>query len=239
MTGAFFVMAVSAYYLLRRQDVQFAKASLRLAAVFGLVASVMTVHMGDESGYLVTRDQPTKIAAMEAIWDTHEAPAPMTLFAIPDQEARTNHAQIDFPWLFGIIGTRSLSTEIPGINQLEAQAVERIQNGQKAVVALEKLRKDPKNEALRDEFRAVQQDLGFGLLLKSRTDDIANATPDLDHLQRPSDASLRVVPLFGRSPGLPDRLRRALQRAPRRRTLAHGALRSQGSELARHRSLPL
>lgn len=195
MTGAFFVMAVSAYYLLRRQDVQFAKASLRLAAVFGLVASVMTVHMGDESGYLVTRDQPTKIAAMEAIWDTHEAPAPMTLFAIPDQEARTNHAQIDFPWLFGIIGTRSLSTEIPGINQLEAQAVERIQNGQKAVVALEKLRKDPKNEALRDEFRAVQQDLGFGLLLKSRTDDIANATPEM--IQEAARSTIpSVAPMF-------------------------------------------
>ena len=55
--------------------------------------------MGDESGYLVTRDQPTKIATMEAIWDTHEAPAPMTLFALPDEEARTNHAQIDFPWV--------------------------------------------------------------------------------------------------------------------------------------------
>ena len=52
--------------------------------------------MGDESGFLVTRDQPTKIAAMEAIWDTHEAPAPLTLFALPSEANRTNHFQIDF-----------------------------------------------------------------------------------------------------------------------------------------------
>ena len=55
---------------------------------------------------------------MEAIWETHEAPAPLTLFAIPDEAAQTNHAQIDVPWLFGLMGTRSLSTEIPGIKEL-------------------------------------------------------------------------------------------------------------------------
>ena len=81
MTGAMFVMAVSAYYLLKRQDVKFAASSFRLAAAFGIVSSILTIHMGDESGFLVTRDQPTKIAAMEATWDTHEAPAPLTLFA--------------------------------------------------------------------------------------------------------------------------------------------------------------
>ena len=129
MTGAIFVMAISAYYMLRRQDLQFARSSFRLAAVFGMIATLMTIQMGDESGYLVTKDQPTKIAAMEAIWETHEAPAPLTLFASPDEAAQTNHAQIDVPWLFGLMGTRSLSTEIPGIKELTAQAEQRIVNG--------------------------------------------------------------------------------------------------------------
>ena len=92
-------MAISAYYMLKRQDVKFAASSFRLAAAFGLVAAALTLHMGDESGYLVTRDQPTKIAAMEAIWDTHEAPAPLSLFAIPDQEAQKNHMEVSVPWL--------------------------------------------------------------------------------------------------------------------------------------------
>ena len=130
MTGAFFVMAISAYYLLRRQDVKFALSSFRLAAFFGVVATVMTIHMGDESAFRVSRDQPTKFAAMEAVWDTKETPAPLALFALPDQEARTNHAEIELPYLFGLMGTRSLSTPIPGINQLEAQALERSERGQ-------------------------------------------------------------------------------------------------------------
>lgn len=195
MTGAFFVMAVSAYYLLRRQDVKFALSSFRLAAVFGLVASVMTLHMGDESGYLVTRDQPTKIAAMEAVWETHPAPAPMTLFALPDEDAKANAMEVSVPWVFGIIGTRSLSTEIPGIRELEAAAEERIRNGQKAVAALERLRADPKNEALRAEFKALEPDLGFGLLLKRYVEDVSTATPEQIR-QAAADTTPRVAPMF-------------------------------------------
>ena len=177
MTGAMFVMALSAYYMLRRQDVSFAKSSFRLAAVFGTVAALLT------------------IAAMEAIWDTHEAPAPMTLFALPDEEARTNHAQIDFPWVMGLIGTRSLSTEIPGINQLEAQARERIENGVKAVTTLEALRKDPKNAELREAFTAVKDDLGYGLLLKRYTEDVSAATPEMI-AQAAADTIPGVAPMF-------------------------------------------
>lgn len=195
MTGAVFVMALSAFYMLRRQDVPFAKSSFRLAAVFGTVAAFLTIHMGDESGYLVTRDQPTKIAAMEAVWDTHEAPAPMAFFALPDEEARTNHAQIDFPWLMGVIGTRSLSTEIPGINQLEEQARARIENGVKAVTTLDTLRKDPKNEELREIFMSVKDDLGFGLLLKRYTEDVSTATPEMI-ARAAADTIPGVAPMF-------------------------------------------
>ncbi len=195
MTGAVFVMAISAYYMLRRQDILFARSSFRLAAIFGMVATLMTIQMGDESGYLVTKNQPTKIAAMEAIWETHKAPAPLTLFAIPDETARTNHVQIDLPWLFGLMGTRSLSTEIPGIKELTAQAEQRIINGQKAFRALEQLRKEPTNEMLRSQFIAVRDDLGFGLLLKRYTNDVTSATPEMIK-QAAADTIPSVTPMF-------------------------------------------
>lgn len=195
MTGAVFVMAISAYYMLRRQDVPFARSSFRLAAIFGMVATLMTIQMGDESGYLVTKNQPTKIAAMEAIWETHKAPAPLTLFAVPDEAARTNHLQIDLPWLFGLMGTRSLSTEIPGINELTAQAEQRIIKGQQAFRALEQLRKEPANEMLRSQFMAVRDDLGFGLLLKHYTNDIISATPEMIK-QAAADTIPSVAPMF-------------------------------------------
>ena len=195
MTGAVFVMAISAYYMLRRQDVPFARSSFRLAAIFGMVATLMTIQMGDESGYLVTKNQPTKIAAMEAIWETHKAPAPLTLFAIPDEAARTNHLQIDLPWLFGLMGTRSLSTEIPGINELTAQAEQRIIKGQQAFRALEQLRKEPANEMLRSQFMAVRDDLGFGLLLKRYTNNVTSATPEMIK-QAAADTIPSVAPMF-------------------------------------------
>ncbi|MDY2869250.1 MAG: cytochrome ubiquinol oxidase subunit I [Mesosutterella sp.] len=179
MTGAAFVAAISAWYLLRKRDTEFAKKSLAVACSFGLVASVLTLHMGDESGFLVTRDQPEKIAAMEAIWETAEPPSGLTLFALPDEEARTNKVQVEFPWLFGLMGTRSLSTPIPGIHELEAKNAARIENGKAAVLALEALRASPRDESLRKQFEAVKKDLGYGLLLRKYTNDVSKATPDM------------------------------------------------------------
>ena len=102
MTGALFVLAISAFYLLRGRDIAFAKRSIKIAAVFGLMATFFTLHMGDESGYLVAQNQPTKIAAMEAAWETHEAPAPLSVFAIPNEAERKNDYEISVPWLFGL-----------------------------------------------------------------------------------------------------------------------------------------
>ena len=153
-------------------------AFMAAACAFGLVTSLVTLHMGDESGFLVTRDQPEKIAAMEAIWDTAEAPAGLTLFALPDEQARTNRYQVEFPWLFGLMGTRSLSTPIPGINQLEAANARRIENGKTAVAALEGLRKNPADSNLRKAFEATKADLGYGLLLKKYTDNVATASAE-------------------------------------------------------------
>ena len=178
MTGAIFVVAISAWYLLKNRDVEFAKRSMAAACAFGLVTSIVTLHMGDESGFLVTRDQPEKIAAMEAIWDTAEAPAGLTLFALPDEQARTTRYQVEFPWLFGLMGTRSLSTPIPGINQLEAANARRIENGKTAVAALEGLRKNPADSNLRKAFEATKADLGYGLLLKKYTDNVATASAE-------------------------------------------------------------
>ncbi len=54
MTGAMFVLSISAWYLIKGRDIDFAKKSIRLAACFGFIATLLTIHMGDESGYLVT-----------------------------------------------------------------------------------------------------------------------------------------------------------------------------------------
>jgi cytochrome d ubiquinol oxidase subunit I len=195
MTGAVFVMAISAYYILRRRDLHFAKSSFRIAAVFGLIASFVSVQMGDESGFLATQYQPTKIAAVEAAWETHPAPAPLTLFALPDEENQVNRAEIAMPWLFGIMGTRSVTKEIPGIKDLKAMAEKRIVRGQKAVETLTALRKDPNNAQLRSEFLALRDDLGYGLLLKRYTEDVSKATPEMIK-KAAADTIPSVAPMF-------------------------------------------
>jgi len=195
VTAACFVLGISSWYLLRNRDVPFARRSFRIAAAFGFAAALSVIVLGDESGYTVSESQQTKMAAIEAVWNTEPAPAALTLFAIPDEQTRTNHYEIKIPYLMGLIGTRSTTREIPGINQIVEKNRERIVNGQAAVIALEALRKDPGNPALRAAFETHQADLGFGLLLKKYVSDVSLATSAIID-QAARSTVPRVAPLF-------------------------------------------
>src|ERR1700685_2031049 len=84
VTGSVFVLAISAYYLLRGRHVEFAKRSMTVAASFGLASALSVVVLGDESGYTAGQNQKMKIAAIEAMWHTEAAPADFTLVGLPD-----------------------------------------------------------------------------------------------------------------------------------------------------------
>ncbi len=129
VTGAIFVLAVSAYYLLRGRHVPFAKRSMTVAASFGLASALSVVVLGDESGYTATLDQKMKIAAIEAMWDTEPPSASFTVFGIPDVETRVTRYKIELPWLLGLIATRSLDRPVEGINDLVRAGVGRIESG--------------------------------------------------------------------------------------------------------------
>ena len=88
VTGAIFMLAISAYYLLNSRHDAFAKRSIIVASAFGLASALSVVVLGDESGYTVTENQKMKLAAIEAMWKTAPAPAPFTLFAVPDPAAQ-------------------------------------------------------------------------------------------------------------------------------------------------------
>jgi cytochrome d ubiquinol oxidase subunit I len=195
VTAAVFVLGISSWYLLKGRDLEFARRSFRIAAAFGFASAASVIVLGDESGYTVTESQQTKLAAMEAIWNTHPAPAPLTVFAIPDEKARTNHYAVEIPYVMGLIGTRSLSKEIPGLNDIEKRNIERIQSGIGAVGALERLRKDPNDADARARFDAHKADLGFGLLLKKYTVDVSQATPEMIRAAA-ADTLPKVAPMF-------------------------------------------
>ncbi|MGO4707313.1 cytochrome ubiquinol oxidase subunit I [Microvirga sp. 2MCAF38] len=176
VTGAMFMMSVSAYYLLRGRHLDIAKRSMAVAASFGLASALSVVVLGDESGYVTTENQKMKLAAMEAMWHTEPAPAPFTVFALPNVGTRENEFQIQVPYALGLIATRSLTQEVPGILPLVDHAKTRIRNGMTAYSALEAVRANPKDEAARKTFDATWHDLGYSLLLKRYRSDVTKAT---------------------------------------------------------------
>ncbi|EKU30016.1 cytochrome ubiquinol oxidase subunit I [Alcaligenes nematophilus] len=193
--GAMFVMGISAWYLLRGRHIDLAKRSMTVAASFGLAASLSVVVLGDESGYLTTEHQQMKIAAMESMWETEEAPASFNLLAWPDQEARENRFAVEIPWVMGLIGTRSVSTPMLGINELVEHAKIRIANGLRAYEALQLVRADDSNIEARRVFDNNWKDLGYALLLKRYTDDITKADTETI-AQAAWDTVPQVAPLF-------------------------------------------
>ncbi len=195
VTGAMFVLSISAYYLLNGRNVEFAKRSFRVAAAFGLASVLSVIVLGDESGYTVGEAQQTKMAAMEAMWETQPAPAGLALVAGIDERAQRNDWEIEIPWALGLIGTRSTSETIPGIREIKAKNRERILSGIEAVVALEQLRRHRDDAQAKATFERHQADLGFGLLLKKYVVDVRQATPEM--IQKAVDDTVpRVAPMF-------------------------------------------
>ncbi len=194
VTGAVFVLAISALYLLKGKYADIAKRSATVAISFGLASALSVVVLGDESGYTASQNQKMKIAAIEAVWETEKAPAGLTLFGIPDPAKKVTHYEIKLPWLLGLIATRSIDKEVPGITNLVASNKDRIRNGMIAYAALDQLRKNRNNKALLETFNAHQADLGYALLLKRFTEDPAHATPE--QIQAAADSTVPNIPVL-------------------------------------------
>jgi cytochrome d ubiquinol oxidase subunit I len=192
--GAVFVLSISAWYLLRGRNVDFAKRSMTVAASFGLAAALSVVVLGDESGYAVSENQKMKMAAIEAMWETEPAPASFTVFGIPDVEQHKTHFAIHVPWVMGLIGTRSFDKQIPGIAQLVDETKGKIDNGILAYDAMLVLREDKNNAQAKAILAAHDKDLGYALLLKRFIDDPRKASQE--DIQKAANSTIPNVPVL-------------------------------------------
>jgi cytochrome d ubiquinol oxidase subunit I len=192
--GSMFVLSISAWYLLRGRNIDFAKRSMTVAASFGLASALSVVVLGDESGYTVSENQKMKLAAIEAMWDTEPPPASFTAFGFPDVKERTTHLAIHIPWVMGLIGTRSIDGVLPGINQLVEEAETRIASGVKAYVAMQTLRKNRDDPAARAEFEQHKGDLGYALLLRRVMEDPTRASAQ--QIKEAADSTIPNVPVL-------------------------------------------
>ena len=195
VAGAMFVLAISAYYILKKRDLPFARRSFAIAASFGMASILSVIVLGDESGYKVGEAQRVKLAAIEAEWHTEPAPAAFTAVGFPNQETMHTDYAIKIPYAMGIIATRSLDEEVTGIKDLIAEHETRIRSGMVAYAMLEKLRAGQETPALREAFEIAKVDLGYGLLLKRYTDKVVDAT-DEQIKAAALDSIPNVAPIF-------------------------------------------
>jgi cytochrome d ubiquinol oxidase subunit I len=178
VTASMFVLGISSWYLLKRRDTEFALRSFAIAAGFGLASTVCVIVLGDESGYRTGEVQQVKLAAIESEWETAPAPAPFTIFGIPNQkEERTDYA-IRIPYALGLIATRSLDEPVLGLKDLIAQNEIRIKDGMIAYGALQQLKQGDATDDAKTTFALHRDNLGYALMLKQFTANVTDATPD-------------------------------------------------------------
>ncbi len=197
VTAAMFVGGISAFYMLKNRHMEIARRSFRMAALFGVLATAGVITLGDALGFIGGQAQPTKLAAMEALWKTEPAPVAFNVVAGPSQSERANLWQIQVPAGLSLLVTHSLDGTVPGADELEKQAAERIRNGIPAVVALKRLAQDPSDAQAMAQFRAHEKDLGYGFLVQryAPDQDASKSTPDA--IEQAARGTIpQVAPIF-------------------------------------------
>ena len=172
--GAIFVVAVSCWYLMKCREERLAKASIRVAVIVGLIATVGAAMTGHVSGQQVAKYQPMKLAAMEALYNggTDQgltAIAWVNPLQQPDyQNLEAAPLKIDMPYALSIMATNDPHGFVPGINDIlngytrpdgtqEPSVDEKIARGKQAITALAAYRKLKEEVKVNSEKFATAQ----------------------------------------------------------------------------------
>ncbi|MBO7330541.1 MAG: cytochrome ubiquinol oxidase subunit I [Alistipes sp.] len=140
MTGSIFAIGISCWYLLKKREVQFALASIRVAAVVGIVGTFAVMLSGDSSAVHVAEYQPMKLAAAEGLENGGER-APFSI--VPG---------VEVPGVLSVLATHDINGYVPGINNLldgyttpqgevVPSAEEKMERGKRAIEAFGNYRK--------------------------------------------------------------------------------------------------
>ncbi|WP_459477653.1 cytochrome ubiquinol oxidase subunit I [Clostridium saccharoperbutylacetonicum] len=119
-TGAFFILGISAYHVIKKNNTEWVKSSLKMGIIMALVSSFLVALMGDLQGKYLVKNLPMKMAAAEALWDTKD-PAPLAVVAIADEENKKNSFEISVPKLLSFMSYNSFTGEVKGINDIQAE----------------------------------------------------------------------------------------------------------------------
>lgn len=120
-TGAFLITGVSAYKMLKKQDVDFFKKSFKIAVIVGLVSSFLTAIYGHQQAQYLVKTQPMKMAASEGLWGKSGDPAGWTVIASIDPTTKENKFELKIPYLLSFLSYSKFSGEVKGMNELQAE----------------------------------------------------------------------------------------------------------------------
>ncbi|MEG1837702.1 MAG: cytochrome ubiquinol oxidase subunit I [Bacteroidaceae bacterium] len=169
--GAVFVIGVSCWFLLKGRHKEFALASIKIAAIFGLAASIFVTYSGDNSGYQVAKTQPMKLAAMEALYEGGNNVGLVGVGVLNSNKETYNDGQepfvsrIEVPGLLSFLATREMNGFVPGIKDIieggyqtadgmpALSAEQKIERGKIAIQAMANYRQAKKTG---DEAAAVE-----------------------------------------------------------------------------------
>ncbi|MDR0737968.1 MAG: cytochrome ubiquinol oxidase subunit I [Prevotellaceae bacterium] len=186
--GAMFVVGVASWFLLKKRETKFALASVKIGAIFGVVACVLSIWTGDGSAHQVAQRQPMKLAAMEGLYEGREGVGLVAIGLL--NPAKTQHDdnedpflfKIEFPKLLSFFAERNLNAYVPGITDIikggyrqkdgtvALSAEEKISRGKLAIQALADYRV-AKNDSLKQQARATLDEhfqyFGYGYIKKT------------------------------------------------------------------------
>jgi len=117
-TGGAFIAGVSAYLIIKRKDLEMARGTFKLGAITMLISFVLVSVSGDVTARIMTEQQPMKMAAAEALYDT-QANAPFSLLTIGTLDGSQSVFQIGIPSLLSFMSTGDFNGVVEGINDLE------------------------------------------------------------------------------------------------------------------------
>ncbi|MCH9741455.1 MAG: cytochrome ubiquinol oxidase subunit I [Epsilonproteobacteria bacterium] len=181
--GSLFVVGISAWYLLKGRDVVKAKKSIVVGATFGLITSIFLIVSGDESAHEVALHQPTKLAAMEGLYDGHTRAGIVAVGQLNSEKEIGDKKEpfiweIEIPYALSFLGFHNTDAFVAGINDLvygnKEQGIEsaksKIEKGKVAIEALRSYKEAKKSgdiakaKTALETFRANEPYFGYGYL---------------------------------------------------------------------------
>jgi cytochrome bd ubiquinol oxidase subunit I len=114
ITGAMFVMGISAWFHLKGKHLEFARRSLRVSLLIALLTGLAQIPIGHYHAVQVAQTQPEKLAAFEGIYET-QTNAPLILFGIPDKENETVNHAIEIPGMLSLLAYGDTNAEVKGL----------------------------------------------------------------------------------------------------------------------------